>query len=101
MVISNNIPMASSQQIKNGRKQVAHVLSQLNDEKQVMKFLEDILTPQEFDAVAERWLLVQLLLSGKTQRDVRDELGIAIATVTRGAKQLKYGSGGFEMAANL
>ena len=33
------------------------------------------------------------LHDGLPQRQVRDELNISIATVTRGAKVLKYGSG--------
>lgn len=90
--------MISKKQQEAGRRELVRAFLKLKTSGEVEKFLEDILTPQEFEALVERWLLVKLLLEGKTQREVRDELGVAIATVTRGAKQLKYGSGGFEMA---
>lgn len=59
--------------------------------------LEDILTPQELDSVAERWQEVQLLAQGMTQRDVAKKLDISISKVTRGSRMLQYGSGGFSL----
>lgn len=57
--------------------------------------LEDILTPQELDSVAERWQEVQLLAKGMTQRDIAKKLEISISKVTRGSRMLQYGNGGF------
>lgn len=92
--------MVSTKKIQDGRKELLRAFTQLKTSKDAERFLEDILTPQELNAVVERWMLIKLLIEGKTQREVRDELGIAIATVTRGARQLKYGTGGFKMALN-
>ena len=57
--------------------------------------LEDILTPQELDAVAERWQLIRALHSGRPQRTIARELKLSISKITRGSRMLKYGSGGF------
>jgi TrpR family transcriptional regulator, trp operon repressor len=57
--------------------------------------LEDILTPQELESVAERWQEIQLLAKGMTQRDVAKKLGVSISKVTRGSRMLQFGSGGF------
>ena len=63
--------------------------------KESEMLLKDILTPQELEAIAERWQLIQALSSGMTQRDVAKKCGVSISKITRGAHELQYGSGGF------
>lgn len=74
------------------------VLAALNDPEAIELLLGDLLSPAEIRSVRERWAIVTRLAEGKTQREVRDEVGVAIATVSRGAQQLRYGSGGFHLA---
>lgn len=62
----------------------------------VQQLLKDLLTPQERGKLAERWQLVKLLASGMTQRKVAKTLKISISKVTRGSRQLQFGSGGFK-----
>ena len=57
--------------------------------------LQDLLTPQELDSLAERWQEVQALASGKPQRQIAEELGLSISKITRGSRVLRYGAGGF------
>lgn len=78
------------------RAELFKAFTLLKTPKEAEQFLIDILTPQELSAVIERWLLVKALRAGTPQRHIRDMLGVAIATITRGSRQLKYGSGGFE-----
>ncbi len=59
---------------------------------------EDLFTPAELDAVCERWAIVKRLAAGESQRSIRDAVGASVSTVSRGSRQLKYGSGGFAMA---
>jgi TrpR family trp operon transcriptional repressor len=88
--------MSSKKQFNIGKKELISAFCQLDSPKQMEAFITDILTPQEFENVVERWQLVSLLLEGKTQREIRDQLGLGIATVTRGSRQLKYGNGAFK-----
>ena len=74
------------------------VLVELTDPSAVAALLEDLLTPGEIEAVSERWHIVKRLRAGATQREVAAELGVSVTTVSRGARQLKYGTGGFEVA---
>jgi TrpR-related protein YerC/YecD len=74
------------------------VLADLRDPADIAAFLEDLLTPSEVANIDERWELVKLLASGLSQRTVAQRLGAGVATVSRGARILKYGSGGFDMA---
>ena len=74
------------------------VFANLDEPAALQLLFEDLLTPAEVANVAERWELVKLLAAGRSQRAVAAEVGAGIATVTRGARALKYGTGGFAMA---
>lgn len=89
--------MKKNKLFKQGRGELFKAFTKLRTPKEAEKFLIDILTPQELDDLVERWLIVRSLLLKKTQREVRDLLGIAISTVTRGARQIRYGTGGFQL----
>jgi len=65
----------------------------ISDHNDLSNLLEDLLTPQEVMETAERVRLIQLLLTGKTQRDVATELGISVTTVNRWARMINYGTG--------
>lgn len=60
--------------------------------------LNDLLTPAEVEALSERWAIVKALAAGQTQRQVAAELGASVTTVNRGARQLRYGTGGLNQA---
>lgn len=62
------------------------------------KFLLDILTHNEYKELAMRWQIVKRLEKGESQRSISKELGVGIATVSRGSRQLGQSSGGFRSA---
>lgn len=72
------------------------LFASISSEKEAEKLLQDILTPQELSSVAERWQLVQMLHAGVPQREIAKKLGISISKITRGSREMQYGSGGFE-----
>jgi TrpR family transcriptional regulator, trp operon repressor len=72
-----------------------NLFSAIETRSEAKSILEDILTPQELESLAERWQEIQMLAAGMTQRDVAKKLGISITKVTRGSRMLQYGSGGF------
>ena len=59
------------------------------------KFLEDILTPQEFEEIINRWQIVKQLSKKIPQRKIASELGVSIAKITRGSRMLRNKEGGF------
>jgi Trp operon repressor len=77
---------------------LAALLASMREPDEVELFLRDLLTPSEREAIEERWAIVRLLASGLTQREVRDQLDVSIATVTRGSLQMQKSEGGFERA---
>lgn len=71
------------------------LFASVESEQEAKELLEDILTPQELDSLAERWQLIQKLHAGVPQRDIAKQLGLSISKVTRGSRQMQFGSGGF------
>ncbi len=74
------------------------VLATLDNPRDMALLLSDLLTPQEVEALAERWWIAARLSRGEPQRAVAEALQVSITTVSRGARSLKYGTGGFELA---
>ncbi|MDB6163550.1 MAG: TrpR [Xanthomonadaceae bacterium] len=62
-------------------------------------FLEDLCTPAELEAFADRWRVVPLLLEGMAYREIHDHTGVSVTTVGRIARCLGLGSGGYRLAA--
>ncbi len=61
-------------------------------DKELMKdFLEGILTPKEQEEIPLRLEIVNKLINGETQHKIAKDLGIGVATVTRGSRELKLG----------
>lgn len=59
------------------------------------RFLTDLLTPREYEELAARWQIVKQLDRGVPQRKIARNLRVAIATITRGARELLDPEGGF------
>jgi len=67
------------QQRKSQLKVVAELFYCASSLEELQWVMEDILTPAEIQDVQERWLIVRLLLEGKSQREVSRESGVSIS----------------------
>jgi TrpR family trp operon transcriptional repressor len=74
---------------KRQKEELIKLIASLNDAGEVERLLKELLTPAEFEDLARRWHLVRLLIKGASQREVSEEVGIGVATVTRGARELR------------
>ncbi len=77
-------------------KELSKVFTEIKSESVAESFLHNILTPSELDEVSVRLQIVKLLLKGLPQREVAKKLGVSMATVSRGSRELKYGADGFK-----
>jgi len=68
------------------------------DEKLLDEFLQDLLTPNERKILFLRWQIVKRLAKKEPQRDIAEELNVGIATITRGAREMRNPKGGFKLA---
>ena len=69
----------------------------LETKDECVRFLKDLLTPQEMATIANRWMTARLLDEGLTQREVVTRLGVSLATVSRVNRALKFGEGGYQL----
>lgn len=58
-------------------------------------FIEDILTPAEFEKIVTRWQIIKQLSKGVPQREIAKNLRVSIAKITRGSRELRDKKGGF------
>lgn len=61
-------------------------------------FLVDLCTPAEIRAMGERWRVAQLVHKGMPYREVSAQTGVSTATITRVARAISQGTGGYRRA---
>jgi TrpR family trp operon transcriptional repressor len=68
------------------------VFLSLKTKKEIREFLDGILTPKEREEIPVRLQIVKLLKKGVPQHEIASKLGVGIATVTRGSKEIAKGN---------
>ncbi len=79
-------------------KALATALAGLEQPEQVLAFLEDLCTPAELEAMADRWRVVPLLVKGVPYREIHDLTQVSVTTIGRVARTLERGTGGYALA---
>jgi len=79
-------------------KALAKALAVLDRPDDVRAFLEDLCTPAELEAMADRWRVVPLLLKGVPYRDIHERMCVSVTTIGRVARTLERGAGGYAKA---
>jgi len=64
-------------------------LANCTDSTEIEKLLSALLTDKEQHDIANRIRIFDLLDRGITQRDISEQLGVGIATVSRGARAMQ------------
>lgn len=73
-------------------------LLSLRDVDECRAFFQDLCTPAELQALKDRWAVVECLDEGLSYRQVHDRTGVSLTTISRVARYLGSGSGGYQMA---
>lgn len=75
---------------KEGWKGFVELCLATQDPKNLSTFFDLILTPEEKENLAMRYLILRdLLAQKKTQRDMAEDLHVSIAKITRGSNEIK------------
>lgn len=77
---------------------LSRALSALTRPEDVRAFLQDLCTPAELEAMADRWRVVPLLLKGVPYREIHDLTEVSVTTIGRVARTLESGTGGYSTA---
>jgi TrpR-related protein YerC/YecD len=71
----------------------------MRSSEELHAFLDDLCTPAELEAIADRWRVVPLLREGVAYREIHDRTGVSVTTIGRVARCLEMGAGGYRLAA--
>lgn len=72
-------------------------IANLQSKEECKQFLVDLCTPAELMAMADRWKAARLLREGLSYREIYEKSGVSTATVTRVARCLTLGAGGYRL----
>jgi TrpR-related protein YerC/YecD len=81
-----------------GLDALALAFRSLRTEDEVSRFLRDLCTLPELEALAHRWQTVLLLEEGVPYVEIAERVPTSTATVTRVAQWLRHGTGGYRVA---
>jgi len=81
-----------------GLDELAAALRTLTSDEEVTRFLRDLCTLPELQALAHRWQTARLLDEGVPYVEIADRVPTSTATVTRVAQWLRHGTGGYRVA---
>jgi TrpR-related protein YerC/YecD len=76
-----------------GLDALAQALASLDSPAAVRRFLEDLCTPAELEAMADRWSVVPLLIRQVAYREIHEQTGVSVTTIGRVARSLGMGDG--------
>ena len=77
---------------------LCHAIASLRSVTEIERFLRDLCTLSELEAMAHRWEVAKLVDEGLPYLAVAERTGASTTTVTRVAQWLRHGEGGYRLA---
>lgn len=81
-----------------GLDELADAVVSLRTQDEARRFLRDLCTLPELEALAHRWQTALLLDEGLPYVEIAERVPTSTATVTRVAQWLRHGTGGYRIA---
>ncbi len=81
-----------------GLDELAEAILSLRSGGELTRFMRDLCTRAELEALAHRWLIARLLDEGLPYLAVADHAEASTTTVTRVSQWLHHGAGGYRLA---
>ena len=85
-------------ELKSAARSLSEALLSLESDQEVRRFLEDLCTPAEIEAMVDRWRVAQLVDQGYSYRDIREMTEVSVTTIGRVARFIEHGTGGYRTA---
>jgi TrpR-related protein YerC/YecD len=80
---------------KAGYRELFKAVASIRTAEEAERFLTDLCTPAELQAMADRWRVAKLLDKELPYREIYQRTGVSTATITRVARSLVYGESGY------
>ncbi len=81
-----------------GLDELADAILVLDERDEVQRFLRDLCTLPELEALTHRWHTARLVDRGVPYLEIAERVPTSTATVTRVAQWLRHGTGGYRLA---
>jgi Trp operon repressor len=81
-----------------GKEMEGIILGALKNKKLLHELLIDFLSPAEYKELAIRWQITKQLYKNIPHRAISKNLGVSVATIVRGSRELLNKKGGFTIA---
>ena len=76
-------------------KNLYEAIAAIKNTEEALCFFQDLCTPAELQAMADRWHVVHLLKQGKSYRQIQTETGVSVTTIGRVARCIMLGQEGY------
>jgi len=80
--------------------ELVEAIGSMKDRVELSEFLRDLCTLSELEAMAHRWEVARLVDEGVPYVEISKRTGASTATVTRVARWVRHGEGGYQTALN-
>jgi TrpR-related protein YerC/YecD len=81
-----------------GLDELAATIRTLRTQDEVKRFLRDLCTRAELEALSHRWRTARLIDEGVPYLEIAERVPTSTATVTRVAQWVRHGAGGYRVA---
>ena len=78
-------------------RDLAVAVASLRDADEAMRFLRDLCTVSELQAMTERWKVARMLDEGVSYHEISEGTGASSATISRVNQWLRYGRDGYRL----
>lgn len=72
-------------------------IASIQSNEEARQFFQDLCTPNEIQAMTDRWKVVAYLKEGMSYREIHAKTGVSITTIGRVARYLALGEGGYNL----
>ena len=79
-------------------RELCDALLALESRAELERFLRDLCTLAELEALTQRWTVARLVEQGLPYLEIAQRTGASTTTVTRVAHWLRHGEGGYRLA---
>ncbi len=80
--------------------ELMHAILLVENQEEATLFFTDLCTPAELEAMADRWQVVPMVRLGIPYRTIHERTGVSVATITRIARCINLGEGGYSLIAD-
>lgn len=72
-------------------------IAQIKTPREAELFFQDLCTPNELQAMQDRWRVVEFIKAGEPYRTIYAKTGVSITTIGRVARAVMLGKGGYHL----